>query len=171
MVDPVTGGGGGHIYSMPELKTPLVSREGQHFCIEIISKVWNHSLSLSPDTTSQLQFNNKVYARAPSCRDLVPPEITFTPGTTSPTNTLRSVCIESDLFRSQPQGCQRAALVVFRLQHRQRRRTSMRSLKREEGWSRGSGLPGQVPLFFFCVHPVLRECVDRQQFWIFQYMR
>jgi len=54
------GGGGGHIYSMPELKTPLVSRE---------------------DTTSQLQFNNKVYARAPSCRDLVPPEITFTPAT------------------------------------------------------------------------------------------
>ena len=109
--------------------------------------MWNHSLSLSPDTTSQLQFNNKVYARAPSCRDLVPPEITFTPGTTSPTNTLRSVCIESDLFRSQPQGCQRAALVVFRLQHRQRRRTSMRSLKREEGWSRGSGLPGQVAAF------------------------
>merc|ERR550517_1432857 len=54
------GGGGGHIYSMPELKTPLVSRE---------------------DTTSQLQFNNKVYARAPNCRDLVPPEITFTPAT------------------------------------------------------------------------------------------
>jgi len=52
------GGGGGHVYSMPELKTPLVSRE---------------------DTTSQLHFNNKIYARAPSCRDLVPPEITFTP--------------------------------------------------------------------------------------------
>ena len=32
------------------------------------------------DTTSKLQFNNKIYARAPSCRDLVPPEITFTPG-------------------------------------------------------------------------------------------
>ena len=32
-VAPVAGGGGGHIYSMPELKTPLVSREGQHFCI------------------------------------------------------------------------------------------------------------------------------------------
>lgn len=31
------------------------------------------------DTTSKLQFNNKIYARAPSCRDLVPPEITFTP--------------------------------------------------------------------------------------------
>jgi hypothetical protein len=52
------GGGGGHVYSMPELKTPLVSCE---------------------DTTSQLHFNNKIYARAPSCRDLVPPEITFSP--------------------------------------------------------------------------------------------
>ena len=56
---------------------------------------------------------------------------------------------ESDLFQSQPQGCQRAALVVSRLPLRQRRRTSMRSLKREEGWSRGrgSGLPGQVDAF------------------------
>ena len=54
---------------------------------------------------------------------------------------------ESDLFQSQPQGCQRAALVVSRLPLRQRRRTSMRSLKRGEGWSRGSGLPGQVATF------------------------
>merc|ERR1719507_2095493 len=51
-------GGGEHVYAMPDLKAPLVGRE---------------------DTTSQLHFNNKIYARAPSCRDLVPPEITFTP--------------------------------------------------------------------------------------------
>ena len=33
LVDSVAGGGG-HVYSMPELKTPLVSREGQHFSLE-----------------------------------------------------------------------------------------------------------------------------------------
>ena len=32
LVDSVAGGGG-HVYSMPELKTPLVSREGQHFSL------------------------------------------------------------------------------------------------------------------------------------------
>jgi len=26
---------------------------------------------------------------------------------------------------------------------------------------------GRWTLFFFCVHAVLRECVDRQQFWTF----
>jgi hypothetical protein len=58
---------------MPELKAPLVYAEGQTDPPLTVS-----NLSVA-DNTSQLQFNNKVYARAPSCRDLVPPEITVSP--------------------------------------------------------------------------------------------
>ena len=79
------------MYAMPDLMAPLVGREG-----ELLWWWWTYQAFHIPvgplthpssDTTSQLQFNNKIYARAPSCRDLVPPEITFTPGRTAPTST------------------------------------------------------------------------------------